>query len=659
MHRFTINPPVFFGASAIVLAFVLLGALAPDRAEAFFTQMQAWILNRFGWFYLLSVAAFLIAAVLFGFGRYGSLKLGPDESEPDFPFASWIAMLFAAGMGIGLMFFAVGEPMTHFINPPEAAPRSIEAGRQAMALTFFHWGIHAWAIYAIIGLSLAYFGYRYNLPLTIRSGLYPLLRDRIHGPMGHAVDVFAICGTVFGVATSLGFGVLQISAGLNHLTGVEMTPGMQIALIVAIIIVTAFSAVSGVHRGVRRLSELNLLLAVLLMLFVLAIGPTTLLMRSFVQNIGFYLDDIMLRTFNIYAYKPIDWINAWTLFYWAWWISWAPFVGMFIARISRGRTVRQFIWAVLFIPAGFTFLWMTVFGNSAMFVDTTIAGGELGKAIAADMTVGLFRFFEYLPFSAVSSTIVVMLVTVFFVTSADSGSLVVDTLAAGGNTETPAIQRLYWCVLIGAAASVLMLAGGLKALQTVTVASALPFTVVMLLLVWGLIRGMNADLAFREGRRAIGPAARAAAAPPWQRRLALMLNSPTRADVRGFIANDVNLALTAVADELTAKGQIAGVSADFENSAVSLTVEADGVRNFVYGVRMTNRRLPTFSTLGMEEQDVQYEARTHFNDVSGGYDIMGLTREQIIGDVLVQFDRYLTLMQSARSELYLKAPEVS
>ena len=334
-----------------------------------------------------------------------------------------------------------------------------------MTVTFFHYGVHAWAIYAVVGLSLAYFGHRYNLPLTIRSGLYPLLKERIHGPIGHAVDIFAICGTIFGVATSMGFGVLQINAGLTHLIGLPNTALVQLTLIAVVTGAATISVVTGVDKGVRILSELNLATAVLLMLFVLAVGPTALLMRDFVQNIGFYLDGFLLRTFNIYAYEPRPWIDAWTLFYWSWWISWSPFVGMFIARISRGRTVREFVIAVLCVPAGFTFLWMTVFGNTALFLDTKVADGALSAAVAADMSVALFQFFEYLPLPAVTSTLAVALIGVFFVTSADSGSLVVDTIAAGGRTDTTTAQRVFWCSLEGVVAGVLLAAGGLGALQ--------------------------------------------------------------------------------------------------------------------------------------------------------------------------------------------------
>ncbi len=654
MQKFVTNPPVFVVASVVTLGIVLFDVVAPSQAESLFVSVQGWILHNFGWFYLLSVAFFLIAVLILALSRFGTLKLGPDDAVPEFPFLSWVAMLFAAGMGIGLMFFAVGEPITHFVLPPEEEPRSVAASRQAMAITFFHWGFHAWAIYAVVGLSLAYFGYRYNLPLTIRSGLYPLLRERINGWWGHAVDIFAVCGTIFGIATSLGFGVLQINAGLNHVADVPVSPTIQLVLVVVVASLATASAISGIHRGIRRLSELNLLLAIGLMLFVLFVGPTAQLLRSFVQNIGLYLDDILLRTFQIYAYSPTPWVDSWTLFYWAWWISWAPYVGMFIAQISRGRTVREFIFAVLFVPAAFTFMWMTVFGNTAMYIDTTAANGALGQAVIADVSVGLFRFFEYLPMPTVASTVAIVLVAVFFITSADSGALVVDSLASGGRTNTPAVQRLYWCVLIGVVAAVLLVVGGLKGLQTATIASALPFAVVMLVLIWGLFRGMSADLASRTADT-VHPAT----GLPWQRRLALLLHSPNAADVRRFINDDVSRAFTAVAEEFGRRGLSAEIERNAEHGTVALVVAADGARNFIYGVGPSSRRLAAFSAMDLYDGDTRQEARTFFSDGRPGYDVMGYSTEQLINDVLAQFNRYLTVLQSPRTQLFATAPDPS
>lgn len=654
---FVINPPVFFGALIVIGLFLAIGVAFPSQAATIFGDLQANILGTFGWLYLLSVGIVLGAMLLLCFSRFGDLKLGPDDATPDFSFPSWIAMLFAAGMGIGLMFYGVGEPITHYMLPPTAEPLSVAAVREAMAVTFFHWGIHAWAIYAVVGLSLAYFGYRYNLPLTIRSGLYPVLKSRIDGPIGHAVDIFAVVGTVFGLATSMAVGVTQINSGLNFLLGVPVTPVVQISIIAFVTTMATISVLTGLDKGVRILSEINLLVAILLMLFVLVVGPTTELLRDFVQNLGLYLDSLVLRTFNIYAYNPTPWIDAWTLFYWAWWISWSPFVGMFIARISRGRTVREFITAVLFIPAGFTFIWMTVFGNTAIAIDKGVANGALGAAIANDLSVGLFEFFTYLPFTGLTSTLAVLLVAIFFVTSADSGSLVVDAISAGGKTETTTLQRLFWCAFSGVVAAVLLLAGGLGALQSVTIASALPFVLVILVLLWSMLVGMRADLAQERAQRSgtVAPAHRAAGVT-WQRRLGLLLRAPRETDVRNFIATHVRPALDQVATELSARGRPAEVS-DELNGSVILRSAAEGMRDFVYGVTLESHPLALLSPLATGKPDLRYEARTYFSSGSEGYDVMGLTREQIISDVLVQFERYLNLVMSPEVQLVQGAPE--
>ncbi|GGF83823.1 transporter [Azorhizobium oxalatiphilum] len=653
-----INPPVFFGSILIVVLFSSIGVLFPDRAGEIFGQIQSSILKSFGWLYLLAVGIFLAAAIIFSMGRFGRLKLGPDDSVPDFRFSSWVAMLFAAGMGIGIMFYAVSEPITHFMAPPTAEPRSVAAVREAMAVTFFHWGIHAWAIYAVVGLSLAYFGYRYNLPLTIRSGLYPLLKDRIHGPIGHAVDIFAVVSTIFGLATSMGLGVLQINAGLNYLLGVPATPLVQLALMAFVTFCATASALSGVEKGVRLLSETNMVVAIALMLFVIVVGPSSMIFRDFVQNIGLYLDTMVLRTFNIFAYgPPKPWIEDWTLFYWAWWIAWAPFVGMFIARISRGRTVQEFVVAVLFVPAGFTFFWMTVFGNTAIFIDTTVANGALSAAVAKDMSMGLYHFLEYLPFTPITCAVAIFLVAISFISSADSGALVVDAIASGGDTDTPALQRLFWCLLIAVVATVLLLAGGLDALQSATITSALPFTLVTLALVWALFVGMKADLAQREAQSAqpVVPPAQPASGLTWQRRLALILHAPSQKEVEAFILREVRPALEQVAGELTRRGRPAEVRE--ENGAVALHAPAEGMRDFTYGVTLTAHRLPAFSAHEAAKPENRYEARTHFSNGARDYDVMAMTRDQIIADVLAQFECYLLLVQSPQTQLVAGAPE--
>jgi choline/glycine/proline betaine transport protein len=479
---------VFWISSVLLLLIVLYASVFQAHAQSLFAHIQGWIIGNVSWFYILAVAIILGTVVFLGISRYGDIKLGPDHSTPDYSSTTWFAMLFSAGMGIGLMFFGVAEPVMHFLKPPIGDGGTVQAAGEAMRITFFHWGLHAWAIYAIVALILAYFSYRQGLPLTLRSALYPLIGERIYGPLGHAVDIFAIIGTVFGVATSLGFGVAQINTGLNALFGVPVSTGVQIALIIGTTFLATLSVMSGLDKGIRRLSELNLGLAVLLLLMVMLLGPTVLILQTFVQNTGGYLSEIVSRTLNLYAYQPTDWIGGWTLFYWGWWLAWSPFVGLFIARISRGRTIREFVTGVLLVPTAFTLLWMTVFGNTAIHMILDEGLTDLAMAVDKDTSLALFAFLEHFPFASVISTLAVIMVVVFFVTSADTGAMVVDMLASGGQENTPLRQRVFWAASMGLVAIALLLADGLKALQTATIASALPFTLALLFSTRGLGR---------------------------------------------------------------------------------------------------------------------------------------------------------------------------
>ena len=408
------------------------------------------------WFYVFTVAVIVVFVVFLGMSRYGEIKLGPDHASPEFSFGTWLSMLFAAGMGIGLMFFGVAEPLMHFLAPPTAQAESIDAVREAMKTTFFHWGVHAWAIYAVVALILGYFAYRQNLPLTLRSALYPLIGDRIYGWPGHVVDIFAVTSTVFGVSTSLGLGASQVNAGFNYLFGLPSNTGVQIAIMAGVVGLAVISVTTGLEKGIRRLSETNMVLALLLLLIVLFLGPTVFLLQAFMQNTGAYLSDLVRNTFNLFAYEKTDWIGGWTIFYWGWWLAWAPFVGLFIARISYGRTIREFVMGVLLIPSAFTLFWMTVFGNAA--IDQVLVQGKdvLAQMVNEDSSVALFVFLEQFPFASVLSLIAVLMVIVFFVTSCDSGAMVVDMLCSHGENNTPLWQRVYWAVGVGVVSSVLL-----------------------------------------------------------------------------------------------------------------------------------------------------------------------------------------------------------
>ena len=481
-----LDRPVFVSAAVILLTILVIGALFPGPAERLAAAALTAIVDNASWYYVLVVAIGLISALFFAVTRFGDIKLGPDHAEPDYSLVSWFSMLFAAGMGIGLMFFGVAEPVMHFLTPPSGDGATVAAARESLQLTFLHWGLHGWAIYGIVAVILAYFAYRHGLPLTLRSALYPLVGERIYGPIGTAVDVFAIVSTTFGVATSLGFGVDQINSGLNVLFGVPKTSLVQTGLIIATTGLATISVVLGLDVGIRRLSEANIILAVALVLLVLLVGPTVFLLQMYVQNVGGYFSELVAKTFNLYAYEPTDWFGGWTIFYWGWWISWAPFVGLFIARISRGRTLREFVFGVLLIPTLFTFFWMTVFGNSAIAGILTNATPDLAAAVQNDVSVALFRFFESLPGTRLISGIAIIMVIVFFVTSADSGAMVLNMLSSRGRDDGPIWRRVFWMAMIGFSAMVLLFAGGLQALQTATIASALPFSVAILAGIWGI-----------------------------------------------------------------------------------------------------------------------------------------------------------------------------
>jgi choline/glycine/proline betaine transport protein len=646
-----INVPVFSVSAGVILIFAVFGAVFPRKAGSFFAAAQHAIDDGFGWFYIAVVAGFLVFALFLMLSRYGDVKLGPDDSEPDYSYLSWFAMLFSAGMGIGLMFFGVAEPIYHYTAPPVGEGNTVAAARQAMIITFFHWGLHAWAIYIVVGLALAYFAFRRGLPLTIRSALYPLIGARIHGPIGHAVDIFAVFGTMFGVATSLGLGVLQVNAGLQHLFGLPDQIAVQLVLIAVITGLATISVVLGLDAGIRRLSELNILLAVALLTFVLIAGPTVFLLKALMQNIGAYLDDVVRLTFRMYAYEPNEWLGKWTLFYWGWWIAWSPFVGMFIARISRGRTIREFVLGVLFVPVLFTFLWMTVFGDTALWMQLN-GIAPISQVVADNMPVALFALLEALSFSGITSVLATMLVVTFFVTSADSGALVIDMITSGGADQPPVWQRIFWAVAAGVVAAVLLIAGGLEALQTAAIVSALPFSVVMALVCYGLLRALQLERMHpRESLRlaVAPPAAPQAGSGSWQRRLNLIMRFHSRDEVLDVMNRTVRPALEEVAAQIRQRGLEARVESgtDF----IEILVIPGSSDEFRYRVCMRSYRIPSFAfpelapAEGKERR--HYRAEVYLSDDPQRYEITGYSRDQVIDDLLGRYELHMQLVQAA------------
>ncbi|MCP9222227.1 BCCT family transporter [Erythrobacter sp. LQ02-29] len=639
--RLVVNRPVFFGSASLILLFAAAGALFPERASVLFDRLQALIVADFGWFYIAAAAGFLLFVLFLTVSEYGDIKLGPDESEPEYSHLSWFAMLFSAGMGIGLVFFGVAEPIQHYANPPVGDGGTVESARQAMVLTFFHWGVHAWAIYAVVGLALAYFSFRRGLPLTIRSSLYPLIGRRIYGPIGHAIDIFAVLGTMFGVATSLGFGVLQANAGLNYLFGVPELPTIQVVLIAGITGLATLSVMLGLDKGVKRLSELNILFAVLLLGFVLVTGSTVFLLQAFVQNTGAYLSAIVGRTFRMYAYEPNDWLANWTLFYWGWWIAWSPFVGMFIARISRGRTIRQFVLGVLVVPVLFTFLWMTVFGNTAIALDMS-GVAPIARIVSNNLPTALFATLSELPLASVTSLIATVLIVTFFVTSADSGALVIDMITSGAAENPPVWQRIFWAVCAGLVAAVLLLAGGLEALQTAAIASALPFAVIMLFICYGLLRALRMEKRGDVPEYGHLPDAPIDPDIGWKQRLSTITGSFKREQVYDFLKERARPALDDVAAEMRRRSLAPEVT--MEGQDVLLSVPHGDHGTFTYEVRCRGLRAPSFAWAEAhrpgEDEERHFRAMARSSEGGHQLDVTGYSTEQIIHDLLNRYAHF-------------------
>jgi choline/glycine/proline betaine transport protein len=487
-----VNGPVFFTSAITIIIIIVLTLMFKEGAQEAFTATQDFVANSAGWFFILSVNIFLIFMIYLAFSKFGQLRIGGPSAKPEFKTLSWFAMLFSAGMGIGLLFWSISEPIYHFLSPPMAEGGTAEAAKEAMKFTFLHWGFHAWAVYALVGLSLAYFTYSRGLPLTIRSIFYPFLGDKIYGRIGDAIDIFAVLATVFGLATSLGLGVQQIAAGLEHLFDIDSGVQTQVLLIVGITAVATVSVVLGVDKGVRVLSEWNMRIAVLFLLVVVILGPTIFIFQSFVQNTGNYLSGFLQVATWTESYTGSNWQNAWTVFYWGWWIAWSPFVGMFIARISKGRTVREFILGVLLVPSIVTFFWISAFGSSAVH-QVLLGDDTIANAVNDNVATALFVFLEDYPFAFILNIIAIILIAGFFVTSSDSGSLVVDNLTSGGKIDAPVGQRIFWALAEGTVAAVLLIGGGLQALQTATIVTGLPFAIILIVMCFSLYKGLDED----------------------------------------------------------------------------------------------------------------------------------------------------------------------
>ncbi|RJS92940.1 choline BCCT transporter BetT [Salinisphaera sp. Q1T1-3] len=668
--RAGINPPVFFPSVIVVGLLVIFAASMPDFANKVFSAVQSWLIDTFGWLYLAAVGVYLIFCIVLALSRYGSFKLGPDHSEPDFSYISWFAMLFSAGMGIGLMFYGVAEPVMHYANPPTGDANTPMAAKDAMRITFFHWGVHAWAIYAVVGLALAYFHFRRDLPLRISSALYPFIGKRISGPIGNLVDVMAVFGTLFGVATSLGLGAQQVASGLNFLFSVPDNIGTQIVLICIITGMATTSVVFGLDGGIRRVSEFNLWLAAALLAFVIVLGPTLYIFQSLTQNIGNYVSSLVSMTFNSYVYTGNEdtqsFMSSWTLFYWSWWISWSPFVGMFVARVSRGRTIREFVGGVLLVPVGATFLWMTAFGDSALHMVLVNGATDMLDAVDANVSTALFVFLEQFPLTWVTSVLGTILVVTFFVTSSDSGSMVIDILTAKDGEEAPVWQRIFWAVSEGAVAIVLLLAGGIGALQAASLASALPFTIIILLMAAGLYKSLSVEAIKQDSMRHMMNTPSNVAASGggnWERRLETLMSSPRRGQVERFLRDTVKPAMDEVAAKFQEESNLE-VSVELQDDRCYIDVNHGAEIDFVYGVRARRFAAPSFAMGALRERKPRggnieesgktkrdrshYRAEVYLREGGQQYNVVGYTKAQLIGDILDQYEKHLHFLHLMR-----------
>ncbi len=504
----TVARAVFWPAACVILIFVVFAVVAPDTAESLFLSVQDKVVNTFSWYYVLIAAFFVAFTIYVGFSKFGDIKLGQDDDEPEFSNLSWLALLFAAGMGIGLVFYGVSEPLSHFSSPrPGVTGTTEELAQYSLRQTYLHWGVAAWAIYVVVGLALAYAIHRRRRPISIRWTLEPLLgAQRVSGRIGDVVDVIALVGTVFGVATSLGLGVMQIASGLESIGIAQASTGLEIGIIAIITCFVIYSVVSGVTKGMKYLSNINLVLAALVLLFVLFSGPTLFLLREFVQSIGSYLQNFVGQSFTVSAFQGEageKWQGAWTTFYWGWWMSWAPFVGVFIARVSRGRTVRQFVTGVLLVPTLITFLWFSILGGTGIYLQINNKAALLNPDGSVDVEGSLFAMLDHLPGTTIATVGVLILIAIFFVTSADSGALVMAMIASGGNTEPKTWLRVSFALLSSLLAVALLLGGGLNALKTAAILIALPFSFVMLAMCWSTITAFGRETrAYERAQRA-------------------------------------------------------------------------------------------------------------------------------------------------------------
>lgn len=657
--RTTLSKGVVIPSLVFIIGICLLSAVFPELTESLLNTIKDFIFVNLNYVYVWSVTIFVLFLLYLMFSKYGDIRLGRNDSKPDYSFFSWISMLFAAGMGIGLMYFSVAEPMQHYSDAVFAGESAVQRAKNAQLYTFFHWGIHAWAIYGIVGLSLAYFAYRYRLPLSLRSCLYPLLKDRIKGRWGNVIDIFALCSTFFGITTTLGFGVVQINSGLETL---GVLPGnsflYQVIIVTVLVSISVASAVSGVDKGVKLLSNINIVSVLVLLLFVVILGPTVYLIGSFTEGIGGYINNFFSLTFNTHIYEEnmLPWFYDWTILYWAWWISWSPYVGLFIAKISKGRTIREFIAAVLIIPTLFNFIWMSVFGNSAIWFDTNIADGALGR-LASDPDALMFRFLEYLPLTEIVSFVVIAIIIIFFVTSADSGMFVMNSIATKNARISPKWQTIGWGVLLAILALMLLNAGGLVALQSMTLITALPFSVIMLLFIISLVKALSIDQSYYERDFSVSTIPWSGSS--WKERLKQIVSFNDNKTTSRYIGTTVKEAFTELQQEFAKNNIEAKINAYADPQRIEIEIPYDVVNNFVYGVKSEAKVVSDYLLEEDNLPDVEdkrvFFPKSYFGDDREGYDVQLFTKNELISDVLKHYERFIEIISEKGNGMFISS----
>jgi choline/glycine/proline betaine transport protein len=664
-----VKTPVFVTSALITVAVTLWCVFAPGHAEERLGEVVGWVSAWFGWYYIALTTAVLVFVVFLAVSRHGRVRLGPEHSRPEYSTLAWASMLFAAGIGTDLMFYAVYEPVTQYLTPPVGQGETVEAAREATAWTLFHYGISGWGLYSLMGMALGYFAYRMNLPLAVRSALYPLIGKRVDGAAGHAVDIAAVLGTIFGVATSLGIGVVSLNVGLNQVFGVPTGLATQTALVVLAVLIATVSAVSGVDRGIKVISQVNVLLAIGLALFILVTGRTAHLLNALVLNVGDYVRLFPDMTMQTFAYEDTgDWMSFWTLFFWAWWIAWAAFVGLFLARISRGRTIKQFVGGTLLIPFSYILMWVTIFGNAALGEIRT-GNGDFTK-VASSATgpdKGLWALLAEYPAFTFVAGLAIVVGLLFYVTSADSGALVMANLSSRlrtpGDDGRPAL-RIFWAVATGALTLAILAAGGIFALQYATIIVGLPFAFALVAVMWGLWKALSLEAAMEDSRLGVlqgalsgrsGPH-EAERHHPWQSRVRRVMSFPDRRRGEEFLADVVTPALEEVARELDGAGVAARVQRVEEDGRPTVRLEAELESEdlaglalpFVYAVQHRLVPIPAYGGRTPRGDDYYSRLEVHLREGGQGYDVMGYTHTQLIDDVLDQYERHLDFLRRAQ-----------